>query len=292
MKISKFIIIISAISLFVIFSILFQQQITRNISKENIELEAKPSSVYNIKSAYILPKILNEISGIKWLNEHTFACVQDEDGIIFIYDVSQNTIVNQIRFGGSGDYEGIAINNKDAYVLRNDGLIYEIKNYVSESRKISKIKTPFTKANNIESLTFDKYNNRLLIIPKDKDLGKKHIKSIYQIPMLTKTMDTIPIVNIDLKSEILKDFKQKNIRNTLKPSDIAIHPSSQEIYIIEGTNPKLIILDKKGQLLKAHKLDDQTFAQPEGITFSAKGNLYISNEAKNNWANILEVKLK
>lgn len=292
MRTSKSSIFIIASITFVVFILTFHRYIIDTFSEKNTPLEVKSSSIYNIKHTYNLPKILNEVSGISWLKNDTFACVQDEDGIIFIYNVKQNRITNEIKFAGSGDYEAIAINDNDAYVLRSDGLIYEIKNYESKSRKISIIETPFTEANNIESLTFDKQNKRLLIAPKDKDLGKRHIKSIYQIPMTTKIMDSIPIVKINLKADLLKDFQHKKIDKTLRPSDIAIHPYTQEVYILEGKNPKLLVLNKKGQLLKVLPLDQQTFAQPEGITFNNEGSLFISNEATNDWANILEVQLK
>ena len=37
-------------------------------------------------------------------------------------------------------------------------------------------------------------------------------------------------------------------------------------------------LDKTGKLKSYYKLDKDDFPQPEGITFSAKGDLYISTE--------------
>jgi len=293
MKISKTSSIVISISIIIAsFVFVFQQKIIDTFFK-TAELQSQQSSDYNILNTYILPEILNEVSGIAWIDDNTFACVQDEDGYIFIYNTKKNSIVNEIKFSGSGDYEGIAISNYDAYVLRSDGLIYEIKNYESENRKISKIKTPFKESNNMESLTFDMQSNQLLIAPKDKDLGKKHIKSIYKIPLTTKIMDSIPLVKIDLKSKELKKHRPHKITNTLKPSDIAIHPYTQEIYVLEGTHPKLLILNKQGEFLKVITLDQQTFTQPEGITFDNEGNLFISNEAKkNNWADIIEVQLK
>jgi len=61
--------------------------------------------------------------------------------------------------------------------------------------------------------------------------------------------------------------------------------------VIEGKKPKLMILDKNGAIKKVYKLDDKSFSQPEGITFSDDGRLYISNEVVDNSANIMEVKL-
>lgn len=293
MKIIKFlsviliIILITTIS-FIIFS--NQKEINPHIKVTNTTLES--SYKYAIANRYALPKILNEVSGIAWLNDSTFACVQDEDGFIFKYNTNQNAIINEIPFASSGDYEGLTINQDDAYVLRSDGLIFEILNYNSESRKISKIKTPFTELNNMESLTFDADHNRLLIAPKDKDLGVTRFKSIYEIPIQTKTMADRPLIEIDLKSKELKNLQHKKIEKTLRPSAIAIHPLTQNIYVLDAKNPKLLIVNTKGEILKVYPLNAQEFAQPEGITFSANGRLFIANEANDYSANILEVELK
>lgn len=282
--------LIIAMSFFAFYT--YKERLTNDSKKNIIKVENLTSSEYTIKNTYNLPKILNEVSGIVWLTYNTFACIQDEDGSIFIYNTEDSTITNEMKFAAKGDYEAIAINNEDAYVLRSDGLIYEIKYYLSDHPKIAKITTTFKAHNNMESLTYDKQKNQLLIAPKDYDLGKKHIKSIYKIPLLTKQMDSIPVVKIDLKADILKDFKEKKIHETLCPSDIAIHPKTKDIYVIEGKNPKLLILNKEGDILSVFKLDKHNFPQPEGITFSDDGRLFISNEANDDSANILEVELK
>ncbi|WP_179004897.1 SdiA-regulated domain-containing protein [Winogradskyella forsetii] len=270
----------------------FQIPVTKSLVEKSNKIDAKFAKFYAIQNTYLLPEVLNEVSGITWLSSNVFACVQDESGTIYIYDVEQDKVINKIKFANSGDYEGIAINGNDAYVVKSDGLIYEIKNYESDSLKVSKFKTPFESKNNIESLVFDQQNNRLLTATKDNDLGDKHIKGIYQIPLDTKKMNEKSIVNIDLKAKILKKFQHKKIEKTFNPSDIAIHPKTKNIYVIDGKDPKLLILNSKGQILKVFELDKRKFAQPEGITFSEDGRLYISNEATDESANILEVQLR
>lgn len=278
----------------VIFGIILltlQEPVTDALVKKSEKIDAKFSPIYSIKNTYNLPEILNEISGITWIGNHTFACVQDEDGFIYIYNTVENKIEEKIEFGTSGDYEAIAIHEDDAYVMRSDGLLYEIKNYRSEDRAVSKTQTPFDKKNNIESLTYDKTNKRLLTAAKTKDLGEDHIKAIYQISIDTKEMDSLPLIEINLKDTVFNEFQQKKIRKTFKPSDIAIHPKTNDIYVLEGTNPKLAILNSKGKILKVLPLDKRKFGQPEGITFSNDGRLFISNEDTGNGATILEVEL-
>ncbi|MCE3280799.1 MAG: hypothetical protein K0S44_2990 [Bacteroidetes bacterium] len=61
------------------------------------------------KKEWIMPKELNEISGISFVDEDLLACVQDEKGTIYLFDLERNLITKRIKFSGKGDYEAIAI---------------------------------------------------------------------------------------------------------------------------------------------------------------------------------------
>jgi uncharacterized protein YjiK len=292
MKITKSHLTVIITVAFGIILLALQQPITKSLMDKSGRLDAKFAKIYTIKNTFELPESLNEISGISWLSDNTFACIQDEDGIIFIYDTEQQKITKQIEFANSGDYEGIAIHKDNAFVMQSDGVLYKVKNYLSDTLQVTELETSFSKKNNIESLTLDADNNRLLIAPKDEGLMADHLKSIYQIPLHTMQMEETPLFKIDLKAKALKDFRHKKIENTFNPSDIAIHPKTKDIYVLEGKKPKLMILDSKGKILTVHELDQRKFTQPEGITFSEDGRLFISNETDgNSAANILEVKL-
>lgn len=244
-----------------------------------------------IQQKWELPKDLNEISGIAWLNDETIASVQDEDGVIFIYDLKSNKVVDRIEFAGNGDYEGIAINGDNAYVMRSDGVIYEVLRFRESGKKISSFNTGFSSKNNVESLTYDAQNSSLIAAPKDRDQSDD-FKGLYQIPLDSKMMNAQPSIKINMNDGAFKDYKKKKAYKTFSPSDVAIHPKTGEYYVLEGKNPKLVILDKDGTITKVHVLDKKIFEQPEGITFSPDGTLYISNEAGNKPANIMEVAFK
>ena len=77
----------------------------------------------------------------------------------------------------------------------------------------------------------------------------------------------------------------------MNPSGISIHPLNGDMYIIDGRDPKLLIMDAAGTIKKLYLLNTKQFLQPEGITFSTAGDLFISNEGTKQPGNILQVKI-
>lgn len=246
----------------------------------------------NVLITWLLPKNLLEISGISWVDADHFACVQDELGTVYLYNVRQNKIDQEIPFGPNGDYEGITVVGRTIYVLRADGVLFGIENYSGDKPGVKMYKTSLTKKQDSESLAYDKKNNRLLIAEKEvDDKDAPDFKAIYAFDLTTKTMLAAPVYKIDLKDEIFDDLKKNKAKNSISPSDIGIHPIDGNLYILEGTKPKLLIMSPAGKMLSLYELDDTNFPQPEGLTFSPDGKLYISNEGNKKEGNILQVEL-
>ena len=247
---------------------------------------------YTIIRKWEMPVELNEISGVSWISENKIACIQDEDGIVYIYNLSSELIEKQINFSKSGDFEGVAALDSTLYVMESNGLLFEISNYLSDSFETKQYKTPFSGKNNLESLVADSINNQILFTVKDNDPNSESYKGIYAFNVESKSIEELPIVKIPLDNPIFKPKKVdddiENISNFF-PSDIAINPTNGNYYILEGKNPQLLIMDKMGKPLKIHKLHPESFPQPEGLTFSPDGTLYISNEGKGGTASVVEV---
>ena len=261
------------------------------VSSANAQM-TEGSDNYTILDTWNLPKELNEISGIVWIDHNTFACVQDEDGIIFIYDSDERSVIDKIPFAGNGDYEAIALEKNNLYIMQSDGLLYEIKDWTATNKIVSSHQTGFTSSNNMESLTYSKKDQSLLTVPKDKD-QKDDYKGIYKISLDSKKANVnAPSYKIEMNASALKDYRGKKLQKTFNPSEIAVHPKTNDIYVLEGKSPKLLILDQEGVLKTVYKLDEINFPQPEGMTFSEEGDLYISNEAANGPATIHLVELK
>ncbi len=242
-----------------------------------------------IDQTWKLPILLEEVSGISWIDEERIACVEDEEAILFIYNTKTSKIEKQIAFGEDGDYEGVAIVNKDAYVLRSDGTLFEVQNFRQDSIEINEYATGLPAKYNFEGLSFDKKHNRLLLAIKDK--ASKTSKPVYAFNLKTKKVEEKPAYEIQFNDPKFKILNQEINHQIIRPSEVGVNPKTGEVYILESTNPKLLILNSKGNINKLIILKEEQFPQPEGLTFDSAGNLYISNEGAGGLGNILKVTL-
>jgi hypothetical protein len=282
-------IITSAIGLFtfiMIFSILSFDKIAGNgynFAQPSVQLD--------------LPDTLREISGITFIDESTLACVQDENGILFLYDINENDIITQQAFHLDGDYEGIARVGSTMYVLRSDGVLFGIRNYRSATREVDSIPTHIP-VDNSEGLCYDAEHNRLLIACKNKlksAKNKRNTRFIYAFDLKSKTCSEEPVYTIDLDD--LKTFARmndielpgrvkKNGEETgapvlkFRPSEIAVHPFTKRLYMLSAVDHALFIFSPEGKTVHIELLDPELFNKAEGIAFLDNGDLLISNEGQ------------
>src|SRR5690606_15369136 len=100
------------------------------------------------------------------------------------------------------------------------------------------------------------------------------------------------VYKIHFNDEVFNDVRKGKLEKTILPSEINIHPETGKVFILEGVDPKIVILDKDGSLQDLHSLNKDNFRQAEGLTFGRSGEIYISNEGKGGKANILQVRIE
>ena len=251
---------------------------------------------------YVLPPALYEISGMAETDAATIACIQDENGILFFFDLIKNKITRQIVFGAEGDYEDIARVDKTLYVMRSDELLIEIKDFSSDNFKSSSYLAGIP-GRDTEGLCYDRKNNRLLLVPKevsDDNPGNKDKRFIYGFDLGSKKLIKGPVLRLDIP-EIEKFAIENNIRVPvkgkkgekekpdikLKISAISIHPVSGRLYVLSGVERLLLVFDMNGNIEYLERLDKDLFTQPEGITFMKNGDMFISNEGRHAEATLI-----
>lgn len=257
--------------------------------EKNIEGKETAAKYATIEKEWQMPNKLKEISGLSVIDDKRFACIQDERGIIYIYNTSTEKIEQEIAFGKKKDYEDIAIAGNAAYVITSSGVITEINDYSSGNPSVKTYNTTLTAKENIEGLCYDAKNNRLLLAVKDKDANSKDYKGIYGFNLPDKKFNNEPIYRIDLNHEVFKKGKKKKSVASFSPSGISLHPQTGELYIVDGRTPRLLVMDGNNNIKSLLKLKNAAFSQPEGITFNQTGSLFIANEGTKNRGNILKV---
>ena len=256
---------------------------------------------------YILPDSLNEISGIAIIDQTTLACVQDEKGIVFIYDPSLVKIKHQYPFNLDGDYEGICLVGETIYILRSDGVLMEMTNYTTDHAGFTIYQTGIPAFNN-EGLCYDAANNRLLIACKStinkEEKENKDKRMVYAFDLLAKTTIQKPVfvfdveeikqfandLNLDLPEREKKKDHSKEIILKYRPSAIGIHPITKNIYILSAVDHLLFIFHPDGKLLDIEQLNEKLFNKSEGIAFYPNGDMLITNEAQENHPTLLYFK--
>ena len=247
------------------------------------------SKLVKIVRKWELPDILSEVSGLAMMDNNRMACIQDEAGIIFVYNLKTSKIEKKIEFGDSGDYEGIAIVGTTAYVLRSDGSIFEVNDFMNQTAPAIKHTIPLKGKYDFEGLCYDKKNNRLLLNIKDMDKGE--FKPIFAFDLNTKKFESKPVFNVNFNDPVFDILEVKNSDRILRPTEIAINPVTGNIYVLEAKRPKLLILDPNVKPLKLYVFKEEQFSQAEGMTFNKEGKLYISNEGNHEPGNILQISL-
>ena len=101
------------------------------------------------------------------MGDGKLACIQDEDGIIFIYDLNKEAVVREIEFEDAGDYEGIEIVGNDIWILKSKGDLYRVKNWLDDQkRSVKKYETELSKKNDCEGFGLDPADSTILIACK------------------------------------------------------------------------------------------------------------------------------
>lgn len=171
------------------------------------------------------------------------------------------------------------------YVILSDGTIYQ----VLESGEVEIFKNNLSQENDVEGLCYDYKNNQLLLALKGRSHNSpKSCREIYAFDLKSKQLSKKAVYTI-----CSKDFEALgNKKIKFRPSCLAIHPVSGQVYIISAAASAILRMKPDGTIIDLANLNTNIFNQPEGITFSPDGTMYISNEGKFGTANIIKLSLK
>ena len=242
---------------------------------------------------HTLPDILEEASGLTDVSATEVAMVQDELGIIFLFNIDTGQITREVPFASRGDYEGMTRVDNAMYVLESKGHLFEVQNWLGDKNVIQRW-LPLPTSDN-EGLCFDPVEDRILLSPKSrwkKGEVPKSIRPIFAVDIGSGkllhepvfVLNTDDIVRFALQHDLeipSKAYKEggEKIDLKFKPASLAVHPVTNDIFVISAVNRVLASFNRAGEVTGVHFLDAETFPKPEGITFLPNSSLVISSEA-------------
>jgi len=231
---------------------------------------------YNFSRPYVykLPAILDEISGLFFYPKDSgIFAIQDEKGWLFKIHLKNPLQIERWKFSNGADYEDLALVDSTFYVLKSKGAVEKFRFATPDSVSLQSMPVGAGK-NEFETLYYDSTIHQLILICKNCEQDtRKEVTSFAFDPSSNTFSSAFKIETATIREELGEDDKFR-----FKPSAAAIHPLTGELYIIASVNHVLTILNKDHSVKRAYKIDPGLFKQPEGLTFTPKGDLIISNE--------------
>lgn len=241
----------------------------------------------------VLPEALREVSAICAADAHTLACVQDEAGALFFVDLRGQSPPRSVRFGPSGDYEGLARVGDDYWVLRSDGVLLHVAArgqalHVAATHRLE------LGHQNYEGLCHDPELGALLVLPKDPaGAGKRERdrRCVYAFDLLTRRARAEPAVAFTVKElvdqasargiELPSRTDRKGAERVdlkLRGSEILCVPGSADLLLLSAVDRAVLRIDRGGKLVAGRLLDADVLPQPEGMAFLPDGRFLVASE--------------
>jgi len=231
---------------------------------------------YDLESPIVvkLPLELDEISGVVFYQKDTSVlAINDEFGMLYKIFLNRPKQIYKWKFSEGADFEDLVLLDSIFYVLKSTGDILTFR-FEGDSINLLERKFPGT-GNEFEILYFDPRFNKLMLICKDCEYDKKKSLSTYAYdPWTFEFTDDTFKVDVTRIATMAGEEKMK-----FKPSAASIHPVTGDLYIISSVNKLLVRADRKGNAIEVFKIDAGLFKQPEGLTFTPRGTMIISNES-------------
>lgn len=251
-------------------------------AKSKEPAQAAATFPYTLKpdAAFSMPKELEEISGITFdPNKPAVAyAIQDEDGILYSYDLQKKQVIATFGFGKGGDYEDVATDGKFFYVLRSDGRLYSFPfNLTRAQGAVQEFKGLLPKGE-YESLAINPLTGSVYVLCKSCPADKKG-------DALTGYMlraDEQGRLQADSRFSIEMSAVSQldpSIKKIIKPSAMTRRASSNEWYILSSIDRLLLLTDDEFKPKKVIRFSRKDFEQPEGIAFDQQERLFIGSEA-------------
>lgn len=231
---------------------------------------------------FVVPEVLHEISGIAAVNDSIIACIADEKGTVYFFNLNTIAVDHKLKFADKGDFEDLTIYQNTLYVLDSKGVVWTIQNYLSDNPQVTSTELGIEEPFELEGLC--QRDDTLFIAAKyyhNKKRDQAGLLPVWRLNAGMKAGD--PLFNV---SDFIESTRE-NIAVPFHTSALLFDESLQQWFCLSTHTKAFIQCDYRGNILKIQALSEKEFSQPEGLCFTKNGDLLISNEGRDGAGNIL-----
>jgi hypothetical protein len=246
-------------------------------SADEKSFTSPPGYYLNRPVIYKLPPSLDEISGIVYNpKDNSVLAINDERGWLYKVHLKSDLDLKKWHYYKGADFEDLVLVDSTFYVLESSGNILQFRFITPDSVQLKEHDFPVPGRNEFEILYHNKQKNQLVLLCKDCEADDNNSLTAYAFNLDSGAYAATPTYVIDIrKIEGLMD--EKKLR--FKPSAATINPLTGELFIISSVNKVLVVADLNGVPKQVHKINPRLYKQPEGIAFTPRGDMLISNES-------------
>lgn len=237
------------------------------------EAEATPAEDADGVRMITLGDDLREISGLAVAGPTSVFAHNDERGAVQEVSIEDGRTLRTMRFGGAGDYEGIAARDGRVFVITSGGVLSSFAAGADDATITPEtVETGAGEPCEVEGLALAPQPGRLLILCKEiRGRGNRGRLLILAWDVAARRLT--PFVDADLE-EVLGEN-----RRGFAPSGIDWDASRRRIVIVSARNRLLLELDENGRVTGQRVLEPLRHPQAEGVAVMPNGALVVADEA-------------
>ena len=238
----------------------------------------------------LLPMGIESFSDIAFLDSTILICLQEDKSSLVLFDLSSNQVSTPITINLPNKI--IDFSRIDSTIILLDDQVqvhfllppYDSSSLVTENDILGNWKSAAT--------CIHESTKRMFILTQNNfDVDNPVSNSIYTYTISKRKLNEKALFDISI-SDIEMFAIENNIATPqnkftdlsdslsqliFNPSAMAIHPKTNEIYILSSENRSIVVFNQFGEVQDLFFLDEKLVSNPKAMTFHPSGDLLISN---------------
>ena len=238
----------------------------------------------------LLPMGIESFSDIAFLDSTILICLQEDKSSLVLFDLYSNQVSTPITINLPNKI--IDFSRIDSTIILLDDQVqvhfllppYDSSSLVTENDILGDWKSAATCIHESTKRMFILTQNNLEIDNPISNsiytytISKRKLneKALFDISISDIEMFAIEN-NIATPQNKFTDLSDSLSPQIFNPSAMAIHPKTNDIYILSSENRSIVVFNQFGEVQDLFFLDEKLVSNPKAMTFHPSGDLLISN---------------